>query len=987
MRRRCIRVFGVCLVLLSFFFNSMVSFALSSPNKADGNALQVESRLVPGTYVPGEVLVIYKQGVSTAAKVRTAHSAGAVKSSTVQPKLGIHKFKLPPGLSVEEALAYLKKDPNVLAAGPNSIRRLKSLPDDPLFGAVNDWNMGSLQWGLGKIGFPAVHEAVYDSVYGVPNPNTPVVVAVIDSGVDYNHPDLAGVVLPGYDFADGDNDPMDTTGHGTHVAGIIAAATNNGLGVAGVAGMVYANILPVRIGTDTFSTENLVNAISYAVDNGADIINLSLGAVEFSFIEMVAIAYAQANDILVVGAAGNQDADAINYPGALPGVLTVGASNYLDRRAREDGFWGSNYGPELDVVAPGDFVLSVCTNGLPDCTYEISPVGEPDYRYFSGTSMATPMVSGIAAVIKAVYQDYSAYEIGAAIITSAVDIQTDIAAGQSENLMGWDRFTGRGRVDAYAALITTPPAVVSIAGPSSARVNRSSSVSVTVPVPEMVVYVDVYEDTTDGLPLATIDVDEWLFYNPTSHAHASPTLSVTWTPRSSGNHSLIAVARNLGGLELGRDTATVDVQPSSTGGGGGGSSGGGDIQSGGEDRVEDKIGPKGGSLKAFDGAVEINFEVGAFDKDANFSVKKLAEAAKTGVSSLVPLSPVFQFDTGEAKLQKPVMVTIRYDKEKLRAVDARKLGLYRQDEKDSAKWTYVGGRVDPATGVVQAKLKGFSRYAVMAYSPTFADLESHWARDEAELLAARHVVAGAGDGRFLPDKVITRAEMAKILVEMLAQDPSREVEKITPANSTFSDVIPGTWQFTYIETAAKYDLVFGNEGRFRPDDPVTREEMSALVVRALDLDKTVGLSDGADLAFGDSAEVSEWARGYVSLARKKGLVQGLTPASFAPKDGSTRAQAVTLVFRAMEMAGFLEVPQALEGTLTVNQVEGRHFELEVTTSGKKEVYVLVPVNDEVAEALEANIGKRVRVTGLEHRGASIYMRGPVLRVLSVTAQP
>lgn len=660
-------------------------------------------------------------------------------------------------------------------------------------------------------------------------------------------------------------------------------------------------------------------------------------------------------------------------------MVTVGALNYeTSPGAYRASF--SNYGPEVDVAAPGVGIVSTCSYSFTECRN--TGYFAQGYSSWNGTSMATPMISGIAAVVKAVYQGYSAYDLGAAILYTAQDIQYDLMQGTNEDLVGWDRFTGRGIADASAALPATPPTAVSLAAPANgATVTGSTTVSVTVPVPEMVVSVAVYLDSTANVPLATIDVNDWLISVPIPDLHATPSFTFTWTPTSIGSHDLIAVATNLGGLELGTDTVTVNVQQPSGGGGGGGGSGFSDET--GDQSTEAEVSSNGGTVKAFEDAVALDFEAGTFDEKIAFVVKKLAEAAKAALTELAPVSPVFEFDTGGAALKKAVTVAVRYDKDKMAAADVRKLGLYRQDDEDPTRWTYAGGRVDPASGVVRARLNHFSRYAVMVYQPTFSDLAGHWARGDVELLAARHVVAGAGAGAFQPERRVTRAELAKMLVEMLAQDPGRTIEKVAPAQATFADVAADTWYYTYVETAARYGLARGDGARFRPDDPVTREELAAMVVRALGLEEAARAPSGTPLAFDDAAAVAPWARGYVAVARDRGLIKGLTATTFAPGEGSTRAQTAAVVLRAMERAGWLEVPAVVEGTLTVNDIEGRHYELEATVDGQKRTYVLIPLGDDVARALASNVGRTVRVTGLPHRGADIYMRGTVLHVIEV----
>lgn len=230
------------------------------------------------------------------------------------------------------------------------------------------------QWSLPVIGLP-------EAWVNLPSRN--VTVAVIDSGICANHPDLQGRILAGYDFVDDDNDPTDTFGHGCGVAGVIAANSNNGIGIAGVAPNVQ--IMPLRvlnnIGLGSYSS--IANAIVYAVDNGADIINLSLAGPTSSVILEAAVAYAVNNGVVVIAAAGNFGQEGAYYPAAYPSVIAVGSVDPVT--LTRSSF--SNFGADIDVWAPGRDILT--TNML------------GDYEFVSGTSFAAPIVAGITALSEA----------------------------------------------------------------------------------------------------------------------------------------------------------------------------------------------------------------------------------------------------------------------------------------------------------------------------------------------------------------------------------------------------------------------------------------------------------------------------------------------------------------------------------------------------------------------------------------------------------
>ncbi len=247
-----------------------------------------------------------------------------------------------------------------------------------------------------------------------------VKVAVIDTGVTANHPDLRGRVLKGRDFVSGGRNANDRNGHGTHVAGIIAAKANNKRGIAGLA--PNARILPVRVldAAGNGNTGTVAQGIIYSVRKGADIINLSLAAFEPDGATRSAVAYAVRKGVVVVAAAGNAGLPCgvagvpKTYPAAYPGVLGVGA---IDKRGRVPGF--SNCGSYVDVVAPGASILSTMTKrshrSLPCYTGS-------SYCTLSGTSMAAPYVAASAALLMSRKKKMRASSVRKIITRTAKDI-------------------------------------------------------------------------------------------------------------------------------------------------------------------------------------------------------------------------------------------------------------------------------------------------------------------------------------------------------------------------------------------------------------------------------------------------------------------------------------------------------------------------------------------------------------------------------------
>jgi subtilisin family serine protease len=373
---------------------------------------------------------------------------GFATAADFTPMTSTYKVRFDPGQAVEAVVERFAALDEVEVAEPNRYRESYVIPNDPRY---------PQQWGLAKINCPAA----WDRTTG----RTDVAVAVIDTGVDLNHPQLAPLVLPGRDlvdwgsnpnppglapwvlegdFAGRDNDPQDEVGHGTHVAGTIACLSNDGMGVAGVTWQ--CRLLPVRVLvrarhtvtgriTGIGSSADIAAGIRWAADQGAQVLNLSLGGSVDTAVERNAVAYAIGKGVVVVAAMGNSGTSDPSYPAAYPGVIAVGAVNATDRRA---GF--SQTGPHIDVVAPGVNVLSTHWDDT--------------YASFQGTSMAAPHVAGVAALVLSCNSAMPAAQLGQIMRDTARPLRDDPADPVPN-----DRY-GSGLVDAKAALdraCPTPP--------------------------------------------------------------------------------------------------------------------------------------------------------------------------------------------------------------------------------------------------------------------------------------------------------------------------------------------------------------------------------------------------------------------------------------------------------------------------------------------------------------------------------------------------
>lgn len=332
----------------------------------------------------------------------------------------------------QEYRQKLLQIPGVLYCEPNYRLRALAIPGDPLWGPSGYTPDG--QWGLARIHAPAA----WDITSGSSN----VILSVIDSGVDANHPEFANRLLPGHDFVEKDDTPQDLCGHGTHVTGIIAANANNSEGIAGVDW--NAKILPVRaLGADCYgSIDDIAEALIWSVDQGARVINLSVGLFgSTSRLLEYATYYAYEHGAAVFAAAGNDGMQGVYYPAAYPWVMAVGFTDKSDQRASL-----STYGAQLDLMAPGIDILST-TPTRAGFYYQSLYGASTNYSLLSGSSMSTAFASGAAALLAGQPQFDTPAKIYEALTTGALDIGPP---GRP------DIQTGYGLIQIDAALAHTP---------------------------------------------------------------------------------------------------------------------------------------------------------------------------------------------------------------------------------------------------------------------------------------------------------------------------------------------------------------------------------------------------------------------------------------------------------------------------------------------------------------------------------------------------
>ncbi|WP_433719571.1 S8 family serine peptidase [Actinoplanes sp. CA-051413] len=348
----------------------------------------------PGT---SSIIVGVRPGASTTAVVGQLDARPGIEVLESDPigRLAAADVTVP-AADVSAALQQLRSNPSVAYAEPNHQVRITDVtPNDPAF--VD-------QWGATRTAQPAAWSR---------STGSGITVAVVDSGVSPIS-ELAGRLLPGYDFVNDDSDATDVNGHGTQAASVIAAKGNNATGIAGVCW--DCKILPVRVldGNGSGYSDDVAAGITYAADRGAQVINLSLGGPDYSQLTENAVNYAVAKGAVVIASAGNSGVSARSYPAGHPNAIAVAGSTSADGR-----YSWSNYGtvadPWVDVAAPGRNIAQGMNGGL---------------YWFEGTSSAGPVVAGIAALARAAAPAATVAQIRAAIESGADPVGTWVAKGR-----------------------------------------------------------------------------------------------------------------------------------------------------------------------------------------------------------------------------------------------------------------------------------------------------------------------------------------------------------------------------------------------------------------------------------------------------------------------------------------------------------------------------------------------------------------------------
>lgn len=437
-------------------------------------------------YIKAEVLVKLRDGVSDLAMEEIESSTGVEVISF--HRMGVRRVGVPADKTEQDVLALLSSDPRVEYAELNTICHATTTPNDPEY---------TFQWHFPAVNAPSAWEI---------SAGSGIVVAILDTGIAYEDhpipsheldtvyeevtqyyraPDFSGTnFVPGYDFVNDDAHPNDNSAHGTHVAGTVAQTTNNSIGAAGLA--FDCSLMPVKVldYSGSGAASELADGIYWAADNGAQVINMSLGwfpGYDPGATVHDAVEYAYNQGVVLVASTGNWGTGTVSFPAAYPEVIAVGATKYDNQIADY-----SQYGPELEVMAPGgDVYLDENGDGEVDGVLQQTFIGhrfgppevlaDPtdfDYYFYDGTSMAAPHVAALVALMIANGQT-GIENIRTILHETAVDL------GEA----GRDDFYGYGLIDAYSALTYNSGGCGGVEGGEPAGKGRALHVSDNSPNP------------------------------------------------------------------------------------------------------------------------------------------------------------------------------------------------------------------------------------------------------------------------------------------------------------------------------------------------------------------------------------------------------------------------------------------------------------------------------------------------------------------------
>jgi len=468
-------------------------------------------------YVPNQLIVYFRGGVAHTRQDQIVDAVGGHIIRTLDVRRGGYLIGLPRRLSVPDAADELGRLPEIDFIEPNILHYIDTMPNDELYALYQSRPSELQRWYFNGIDTDSCLNA--EAAWSITTGNSNVVIAIIDTGVAIHHPDLAANIwtnpgeidangvdddgdgyvddVHGWDFYNNDNDPTPDLGdgtsgdgdvfHGTFVAGCAAAVSDNHQGIAGASW--HSRIMPLKVFTNTGGAPStaIADAIYYAIDHNANIINMSFGSTIPSRIIYNALREALDNDMILVAAAGNGNTKRPSYPAGFPGVIAVGGtgsgSSYTGSPAgiRSRASF-SQFGPKaVDVVAPAVDIVSTAVLSKSDELQGYGPAGSYDYFYGSGTSFSSPLVAGEAALLLS-----RVHQLGLdgcidsdTIVRVIVTATTNLGDDPADYPDGGSYWAGHGRVDFFAAVSQIGTQLVVAPRPPakmSARMNDSGGV-------------------------------------------------------------------------------------------------------------------------------------------------------------------------------------------------------------------------------------------------------------------------------------------------------------------------------------------------------------------------------------------------------------------------------------------------------------------------------------------------------------------------------
>jgi len=469
-----------------------VSLVLALALAGSGGSMAAYGASDTPAWVPGRILVQPRPGLPEAALEKILKAHGGKSVGRIEA-IGVHIVQLPPNASEKAVAALLSKNKHLKFAEPDMIYKPDTTANDPYFG--NAWHLPKIQattaWGTTR--------------------GDEITIAILDSGVDANHADLAGKLVAGWNFYDNNSNTSDVYGHGTKVAGAAAATTDNAMGVASVAG--NARIMPIRI-TDTSGmgyTSMMAKGLTWAADRGVRVANISFGGAGSSTVQSAA-QYLKNKGGLLIMAAGNSGSESTIAPSDT--LVVVSGTTSSDARAS----W-SSYGRFVDVAAPGAGIWTTVRGG--------------SYSAVSGTSFASPVTAGVVALMMAANPVLSPSDIEKHLFSSSVDLGS----------AGVDKYYGYGRINAAAAVLAVQGAApADTTAPTAAIASPTGGATVAGLVPISVsasdnVGVSRVELLVNGSKLASDTTSPYGFsWDSTQLADGTATLTA-YSYDATGNYS------------------------------------------------------------------------------------------------------------------------------------------------------------------------------------------------------------------------------------------------------------------------------------------------------------------------------------------------------------------------------------------------------------------------------------------------------------------